>query len=123
MSNSLLKNRILLFIPFFTVVVTTLVTVTTLITVTMLVTVITLVTDITLMGQVLSHSQHSSQSQHLSVYQKSLGAFLGMKRDEKVYSREFSGCHVISETSKDVHCSAPSTEAVCLFISSPTKVT
>ena len=48
MSNSLLKNRMLLFIPFFTVVVTTLVTVTTLITVTTLVTVITLVPFTTL---------------------------------------------------------------------------
>lgn len=90
-SNSLLKNIILLFIPFFTVVVTTLVTVTTLITVTTLVS----------LSEVI----------------------WGFFRDENVYSKEFSGCHVISETSKVVHCSAPSTEAVCLFISRPTKVT
>ena len=102
MSNSLLKNRILLFIPFFTVVVTTLVTVTTLITVTTLVTVITLVTDITLVP---------------------FTTLITVTMDEKVYNKEISGCPVISETRKDVHCSAPSTEAVCLFISSPTKVT
>ena len=109
MSNSLLRNRMLLFIPFFTVVVTTLVTVTTLITVTTLVTVITLVTDITLVPFTTL----------FSLSEVTWGFF----RDEKVYNKEFSGCPVISETSKDVHCSAPSTEAVCLFISSPTKVT
>lgn len=92
MSNSLLKNRILLFIPFFTLVVTTnFVKFTALITVTTLV----------------------------SLSEVSWGFF----RDEKVYSKEFSGCCVISETGKGVYCSAPPTEAVCLFISNPTKVT
>lgn len=115
MSNSLLRNRMLLFIPFFTVVVTTLVTVTTLITVTTLVTVITLVTDITL----VPFTTLITVTTLFSLSEVTWGFF----RDEKVYNKEFSGCHVISETSKNVHCSAPSTEAVCLFISSPTKVT
>lgn len=114
-SNSLLKNKILLFIPFFTVIVTTLVTVTTLITVTTLVTVITLVTDITL----VPFTTLITVTTLVSLSEVTRGFF----RDEKVYNKECSGCHVISETSKDVHCSAPSTEAVCLFISSPTKVT
>lgn len=101
--------------PFFTVVVTTLVTFTTLITVTALVTVITLVTEITL----VPFTTLITVTTLVSLPEVTWGFF----KNEKVYNFKFSGCHVISETSKDVHCSAPSTEAVCLFISSPTKVT
>lgn len=95
--------------------VTTLVTFTTLITVTTLVTVITLVTEITL----VPFTTLITVTTLVSLSEVIWGFF----RDENVYNKEFSGCHVISETSKDFHCSASSTEAVCLFISSPTKVT
>ena len=111
----------LLFIPFFTVIVTTLVTVMTLITATTLVIVITLVIDITLVTDItlVPFTTLIAVTTLFSLSEVTWGFF----RDEKVYNKEISGCPVISETSKDVHCSAPSTEAVCLFISSPTKVT
>ena len=105
----------LFFILFFTVVLTTLVTVTTLITVTTLVIVITLVTDITLVPFTILITVTTL----FSLSEVTWGFF----RDEKVYNEEISGFPVISEASKDVHFSATSTEAVCLFISSPTKVT